>query len=114
MGLYDFRPENVVNSSEIYDEQDETETTFEELEKSYVPTEVLIEEEPTAEEIETKEATVLQPRVVGTIDLSKFKEKTIDKDGKKNLHGFINDRRDRISTRTLTYIVDRNNGFAQL
>lgn len=114
-GLYDFRPENVADSSEIYDEQDETETTFEELEKSYVPTEVLIEEEPAVEETETKEVAVLQPKVIGTIDLSKFerkKEKTIDKDGKKNLHGFINNRRDRISTRTLTYIVDRNNGFA--
>lgn len=114
-GLYDFRPENVADSSEIYDEQDETETTFEELEKSYIPTEVLIEEEPAVEETETKEVAVQQPKVIGTIDLSKFerkKEKTIDKDGKKNLHGFINNRRDRISTRTLTYIVDRNNGFA--
>ena len=114
-GLYDFRPENVVDSSEIYDEQDETESTFEDLEKSYVPTEVLIEEEPTVEEIETKDVTLQQPKVVGTIDLSKFdkkKEKTIDKEGKKNLHGYINDRRDRIRTKTLTYIVDRNNGFA--
>ena len=59
--------------------------------------------------------TLQQPKVVGTIDLSKFdkkKEKTIDKEGKKNLHGYINDRRDRIRTKTLTYIVDRNNGFA--
>ena len=76
---------------------------------------LLIEEEPTVEETETKEVTVQQPKVVGTIDLSKFekkKERTIDKDGKKNLHGFINDRRDRIITRTLTYIVDRKDGFA--
>ena len=36
----------------------------------------------------------------------------VDKEGKKNLHGYINDRSDRIRTRTLTYIVDRNNGFA--
>lgn len=114
-GLYDFRPENVVDSSEIYDEQDETETTFEDLEKSYVPTDDLIEEEPTIEEKETKEVIVQQPKVVDTIDLSKFekkKDKTIDEDGKKNLHGFINDKRDRISTRTLTYIIDRKNGFA--
>ena len=111
--LYYFSSENVVNSSEIYDEQDETETTFEELERSYVPTEVLIEEEPTVEETETKEVTILQPKVIGTRDLYKFeKKKTIDKEGKKNLHGYINDRRDRIRTRTLTYIVDRNNGFA--
>ena len=114
-GLYDFRPENVVDSSEIYDEQDETETTFEDLEKSYVPAEVLIEEEPTVEEKESKEVPVQQPKVVGTIDLSKFekkKDKTSDEDSKKNLHGFINNRRDRVSSRTFNYIIDRKNGFA--
>lgn len=113
-GLYDFRPETAVDSSKIYDEQDETETTFEDLEKYYVPTEILIEEEATTEE-EPKEVKVLQPKVLGSIDLSKFekkKDKFVDEDRKKNLHGFINDRRDRVSTRTLSYIVDRKNGFA--
>lgn len=115
-GLYDYRPDDVNWQSDvIYDEQDETETTFEDLEKSYVPSEDLVEEELATEEKEAQEVTVLQPKVVGTIDLSKFekkKDRTIDEGGKKNLHGFINDRRDRISTRTLTYIVERNNGFA--
>lgn len=113
-GLYDFRPENVSDGSKIYDEQDETETTFEDLEKSYVPSEILVEEETIGKE-EPKKIEKTQPKVVGSIDLSKFEKKQdkfIEQDGKKNLHGFINDRRDRVRTRTLSYIVDRKNGFA--
>lgn len=111
-GLYDFRPENVVDSSEIYDEQDETEITFEDLEQSFVSAEDLVEEEAVVEEDQI-EVKVL-PKVVGSIDLSKFekkKDKVVD-EGKINLHGFINERRDRVSIRTLSYIVDRKNGFA--
>lgn len=112
-GLYDFRPENVNEYSEIYDEQDETETTFEDLEKSYVPTENLVEEEAEEEEPVKEEKT--QPKVVGKIDLSKFGKKqsiAVEEDSKKNLHGFINSQRDRVSYKSIFYIVDKNNGFA--
>lgn len=112
-GLYDFRPENVNEYSEIYDEQDETEITFEDLEKSYVPTENLVEEE--AEEEEPVKEEKPHPKVVGKIDLSKFWKKqsnAIEEDSKKNLHGFINSQRNRVSYKSIFYIVDRNNGFA--
>lgn len=50
-GLYDFRPESVgIESAILYDEQDETETTFEDLEKSYIPSEDLVEENETNKE----------------------------------------------------------------
>ena len=50
-GLYDFRPESVgMESAILYDEQDETETTFEDLEKSYIPSEDLVEENETNKE----------------------------------------------------------------
>ena len=70
-GLYDFRAENMNTYSEIYDEQDETETTFEDLEKSYIPTENLVEEEIKEPVKEEKP----QPKVVGKIDLSQFDKK---------------------------------------
>ena len=108
-GLYDFRPENVNEYSEIYDEQDETETTFEDLEKSYVPIENLVDEEAPVQEEKP------QPKVVGKIDLSKFGKKqsnAVEEDGKKNLHGFINSQRDRVSYKSIFYIVDKNYGFA--
>lgn len=50
-GLYDFRPESVgIESSILYDEQDETEMTFEDLEKLYIPSEDLVEENETNKE----------------------------------------------------------------
>ena len=56
-----------------------------------------------------------QPKVVGKIDLSKLGKKqsnAVEEDSKKNLHGFINSQRDRVSYKSIFYIVDRNNGFA--
>ena len=78
-GLYDFRPENVGNGSKIYDKQDEFETTFEDLEKSYVPSEILVDEEKIVEETtakdETNKAEKPQPKIVGEIDLTQFEKK---------------------------------------
>ena len=74
----------------------------------------MVEEDITVEE-ESKEVIIQQPKVVGSIDLSKFekkKNKVVDEEDKKNLHGYINDRRNRVKTGTLSYIVDRYKGFA--
>lgn len=80
-GLYDFRPDDADYYSDIvYCEQDESETTFEELEKSYVPTEDLVEEKEDVidNKKKQKESTIKQ---VGFIDLSIFntsrKSKTV-------------------------------------
>ncbi len=70
-GLYDFRPDTDEGLRElIYDKQEEKEISFEELEKTYVPTEDLVEEK---EEIAPKEDNpTTSIKKVGFIDLKKF------------------------------------------
>jgi hypothetical protein len=111
-GLYDFRPENVSESTEIFDVQDETEITFKDLEKSFVPAEDLVEEVVNGEATEEEKP---QLKVVGSIDLSKVDKKygkVHGEENKKKLRGFINNRCDRVNVRNFSYIVDKNNGFA--
>ena len=119
-GLYDFRPESVVNSYEIYDEQDETETTFDELEKSYLPPEDLVEEPIEIDDLCEKEKP--QIKVVGEIDLSKFEKRT-QKNAKPNnvidaykdgeiVHGTISEGLKSVKGPKGYCTIDNKNGFA--
>lgn len=117
-GLYDFRAENMNAYSEIYDEQDETETTFEDLEKSYIPTENLVEEEIKEPVKEEKP----QPKVVGKIDLSQFDKKQtklhVDKSNSDSyeegeiVHGTICSGLKSVIGPKGRCTVDNKNGFA--
>ena len=117
-GLYDFRAENMNTYSEIYDEQDETETTFEDLEKSYIPTENLVEEEIKEPVKEEKP----QPKVVGKIDLSQFDKKQtklhVDKSNSDSyeegeiVHGTICSGLKSVVGPKGRCTVDNKNGFA--
>lgn len=87
-GLYYFRPDNDSGlKGMLFEVQDERELSFEDLNKSYVPAEDLIEEENNPEE---KDAGGIKQ--VGYVDLSKFsttsksqkKLKDIISSGKKN------------------------------
>lgn len=92
-GLYDFRPDDTDYKSDfIYNEQDERETTFEELEKSYVPTEDLVEEkEEVAESVPEQKSNTLKQ--VGFVDLSSIykprKSKTRDTKRMKLIDGEV-------------------------
>lgn len=115
-GLYDFSIETAI---------DERETSFEELEESYVPVDDLVDEAKEINVVEscnpvTQKAT---PTVVGHIDLSQFKSKKINpskttKEKKEKqlvgLKGKINEERNRIYVKGSNppYIIDRTNGFA--
>lgn len=119
-GLYDFRPENVNESSHVYDEQDETETTFEELEKAYLPSEILVEE--VAVDEEPKKEEIQQPKIVGFIDLSKFEKVTkrnICSNGDLNsyedgeiVHGIICAGLKSVKGPKGYCTIDKKNGFA--
>lgn len=121
-GLYDFRAENMNAYSEIYDEQDETETTFEDLEKSYIPTENLVEEEIEEEIKEPVKEEKPQPKVVGKIDLSQFDKKQtklhVDKSNSDSyeegeiVHGTICSGLKSVIGPKGRCTVDNKNGFA--
>lgn len=108
--------------SEIYDEQDETETTFEDLEKSYIPTENLVEEEIEEEIKEPVKEEKPQPKVVGKIDLSQFDKKQtklhVDKSNSDSyeegeiVHGTICSGLKSVIGPKGRCTVDNKNGFA--
>ncbi len=122
-GLYEFRPENSsLDKDFVFEEIDETETTYEELEKDYLPAEDLVEEETDKTEEET---TTPQIKVLGTIDVSDYKpykgpktsNKQINKsteEGKTTgLHGYIEKNRKFVyKGREFSYLIDWHEGFA--
>lgn len=120
-GLYDYRPDEANRQSDIlYDEQNETEKTFEELEKSFVPPEDLVEEE-TIENENLEKGENLQVKVVGTIDLSKFEKKNKDKDESNNnlstymdgdiVHGVMCEGQKSVKGPMGYCTIDKKNGF---
>lgn len=119
-GLYDFRPENVGDRAEVYDEQDGTETTFEDLEEFYVPSEILVEE-PMGEE-EPKKTEKPQLKVVDKIDLTQFEKRTNKKTNSTNnvghyedgeiVHGTISIGLKSVKGPKGYCTVDNKNGFA--
>ena len=119
-GLYDFKLDSDQElHAIIYDQQEENEITFEDLERSYIPSEDIV---PNEEDANDKAVSDHQmPKTVGYIDLS-----LIEKDKKKNkgtvpppqqkkmtnIQGKINDERDKVSIGgRKSYIIDRTRGF---
>lgn len=114
-GLYDFRIETAI---------DERETTFEELEESYVPIEDLVEEaeDESVGENSNPVPQKATPTVVGYIDLSQFERKKNNSPqttkAKKDeqlvgLKGKINEERTKVFMGRQSYIIDWKEGFAE-
>lgn len=117
-GLYDFSIETAI---------DERETTFEELEESYVPIDDLVDEaqEESVGETSNPVPPKATPTVVGYIDLGQFESKKTNSPqttkAKKDkqlvgLKGKINEERTKVFVKTPTgnrsYIIEKTKGFA--
>lgn len=134
-GLYDFRPESAYNDGPLIDEQDEQETTYEQLQKEYVPIADIddVETEDVAEEeIDNEVKIPFGPKILGKIELSEQDKTRVvlhrdtiitdkvdgntnaDVKDQSNIHGNINSNRDRVFVPSLrrSFIIDRNGGFS--
>lgn len=117
-GLYDFSIETAI---------DERETTFEELEESYIPIDDLVDE--AKDESVADNSNIVPPKtsptVVGYIDLSQFEPKKTnntqttkaEKDKQLvGLKGKINEERTKVYVKNLTgtrsYIIDKTKGYS--
>ncbi len=129
-GLYDFRIEN--DPEKVWDNYSEEDITFEDLERSYVPAEDLVEETGPEETDNQLDSAVTKPqngpKIIGKLDpsiLVKTKSKTqIPKGGYtsevdafsqiKGRRGKISSSRDKVyDIITKKYLkVDRKDGFA--
>jgi len=86
-GLYDYRPEDADFQSDLYGIQDESEPTFDELDKSYVPTEDLVEEKEETT-IDSNTGNRGSFKQIGFVDLSTIhdpKKSRSNNDTKKNI-----------------------------